>query len=307
VSRTLPPPSARIPTAILMSGTGSNARRLLEYRPAPGEEPAYQVRLLLSDNPASGARAIAEEHGVPYRLHDIYRFCAASRPGEGLGQEQSRRLRDPERRQRYDRRLQAILRRRGVRLVALAGYDWVVGASLCRAFVIVNVHPGDLRVRDAEGRRRYTGLGWVPSAKAILNGEPFLHVCTHLVTAQLDGGPIARVSRPLAVELPPGAGGEPQALLPPGVSLAETIRGAGSSGHRFADSPLVTLCRRLQQRLKETGDWVEFPLTLHLVAGLMQAGRLGRDRAGELTLDGRAVPELFLMGARDAGPEAAGS
>ena len=267
---------SRLPVAILMSGTGSNARRLLEL-----PDPRYEVRLLFTDNPASNAARIAEEFGVQYAELDIHRFC-----GHAM-------LRKPERRAAFDRELAAVLRRCGARLVALAGYDWVLGAELCRAFLLVNVHPGDLRKRDGRGQRMYAGLGWVPAAKAILNGERFVRASTHLVTAVLDGGPIARVSRGVPVELPDGL--SPESLLPPGVSLSQIIRDLRAGGKNYGGEPIVRIARQAQERLKVEGDWVEFPRTVQELSGLLLEGRLTQAPDGSALLDGEPVGDLFLQ------------
>lgn len=279
-----------VPAAILMSGTGSNARKILA-RP----QSAYQVRVIVSDNRLSNYRGIAEEFGVAHRLNDIYAFCGTPHPREGarLGPDQRAALRDPERRAAFDRRTEAVLDEFGVQLVAAAGYDWVISPRLCGRYWFVNVHPGDLRVVDERGRRRYVGLAWVPSAKAILAGESLVHSTTHLVNAALDGGPIARVSAGVPVELPAGAG--PGDLLPPGVSLREVIEDIRAGGRRFARSLLYREACRLQERLKQTGDWVELPGTLDGVARLLLAGRLARGPEGQALLDGSAVPDGFLM------------
>jgi folate-dependent phosphoribosylglycinamide formyltransferase PurN len=305
-----------------MSGTGSNARRLLEQH-----DPRYEVRLLLTDNPSSNAARIAAEFGVECAELDIYRFCGAPRPGAyatlreggqagqgGAGQAGQSEggyallrkgeyaalreggyalLRNPERRAAFDLELASALRRCGARLAALAGYDWVLGPELCRQFLFVNVHPGDLRVRDDRGRRLYVGLAWVPTAKAILNGERFVRSSTHLVTATLDGGPIARVSRPVPVELPEGI--TPDNILPPGVSLGEIIRDLRAGGRRFGQEPIVLISRQAQERLKVEGDWVEFPRTVQALAGLLLEGRLTQAPDGAALLDGQPVTDLFLQ------------
>jgi folate-dependent phosphoribosylglycinamide formyltransferase PurN len=292
-----------------MSGTGSNARRLLERK-----DPSYEVRLILTDNPASNAARIAREFGVACAVADIRAFCGAQRvasspsrsvassPARSVASSPARSvasspvpgLRDPERRAAYDRELASLLARCGARLAALAGWDWVVGPELCRAFLFVNVHPGDLRVRDGEGRRRYVGLGWVPTAKAILAGERFVHSCTHLVTPELDGGPIARVSRPVPVDLP--AGVSAGNILPEGVHLRDVIRDINYNGGRnFGGSLLYTHSRKVQERLKEEGDWVEFPATVQRLAELTLEGRLARDPQGAIRLDGSPPGDLFLQ------------
>jgi folate-dependent phosphoribosylglycinamide formyltransferase PurN len=294
----------RIPTAILMSGTGSNARRLLEFAPADPRgagsaaaqrrEPHYEIRVIVSDNPDSNYLRIAREHGVEAELNDIYSHFGIPRTGRGLDPADRGKLKDPTGRERFDRRTGEILERYGIRLAALAGYDWVIAPFLCRDYLVVNVHPGDLRVRDEAGHRPYIGLGWVPTAKAILAGERCVHATTHLVTAELDGGPIARVSDGVPIDLPEGA--TPANLLPPGIGLAGVIRAARTGD----DSPLaacllVTHSKAVQERLKRAGDWVEFPRTLDQVAGLMRAGRLERRSDGAVLLDGEPVEDLFLQ------------
>jgi folate-dependent phosphoribosylglycinamide formyltransferase PurN len=281
VSRGTPEAAGRLPAAILMSGIGSNARQLLEL-PAP----AFEVRLILTDNPASNAAAIAREHGVECAVLDIRAFCDA--------QGDPARLHDSARRAAYDRKVGRRLARSGARLAALAGWDWIVGPELCRSFLFVNVHPGDLRVTDGQGRRKYVGLGWIPTAKAILAGERFVHSCTHLVTTELDGGPIARISRPVPVDLPPGV--TPANLLPEGLGLGDLIRDIRyNEGSRHGEALLYTHSRMLQERLKEQGDWVEFPRTVQRLAELALAGRLVLDASGSARLDGEPPGELFLM------------
>jgi folate-dependent phosphoribosylglycinamide formyltransferase PurN len=262
-----------------MSGTGSNARKLLEL-----PDPRYEVRLILTDNPASNAPAIAREHGVECAVLDIRAFCGLEPGG----------LRDAERRAAYDREVGRLLACGGARLVALAGWDWVVSPELCRSFLFVNVHPGDLRITDERGRRKFVGLGWIPTAKAILAGERFVHSSTHLVTPELDGGPIARVSRPVPVDLPPGVA--PANLLPEGAGLGDLIRDIRyNQGRRYGEALLYTHSRMLQEKLKEQGDWVEFPVTVQRLAELQLAGRLVLDSAGSVLLDGLPPGDLFLM------------
>ncbi len=278
----------RIPTAILMSGTGSNARKLLAY-----PDSAYEIRVIISDNKDSNYRQIAEEYGVEHRLNDIYAFYRVPHPGEGLTPEKGQLLKDLKKREAFDRQTRKILQKYGIKLIAAAGYDWIISAFLCQEFVIVNVHPGDLQIQDEQGRRRYIGQGWVPTAKAILNGETNAHSTTHLVTADLDSGPIARVSKPVPINLPQGI--TARNILPPSVSLKEVIQDINhGGGELYSEALIYTHSLNVQQRLKEAGDWVEFPLTLDQVARLMLASRLVV-RAGRILLDGVLVKDLFLM------------
>jgi phosphoribosylglycinamide formyltransferase-1 len=82
----------------------------------------------------------------------------------------------------YDRALVRALRERDVRLVALAGFMRLVGAPLIDAFpnAILNIHPSLLPA--------FPGLD--AQKQAVEHGVKVSGVTVHLVTAELDGGPI---------------------------------------------------------------------------------------------------------------------
>jgi len=93
----------------------------------------------------------------------------------------------------YDRALAAELRARDVGFVCLAGFMRLVGAELIDAFPnrILNIHPSLLPA--------FPGLD--AQKQAIDHGVKVSGVTVHLVTAELDGGPIV-VQR--AVPVMPG-------------------------------------------------------------------------------------------------------
>jgi phosphoribosylglycinamide formyltransferase-1 len=93
----------------------------------------------------------------------------------------------------YDRALVRELQARDVRLVCLAGFMRLVGAPLIEAFPnrILNIHPSLLP--------SFPGLD--AQKQAIEHGVKVSGVTVHLVTAELDGGPIV-VQR--AVPVTPG-------------------------------------------------------------------------------------------------------
>ena len=103
----------------------------------------------------------------------------------------------------YDRALARELRGHGVDLVCLAGFMRLVGAELIEAFPshILNIHPSLLPA--------FPGLD--AQKQAIEHGVKVSGVTVHLVTAELDGGPIV-IQR--AVPVMPGDSAE---------SLAERI------------------------------------------------------------------------------------
>jgi phosphoribosylglycinamide formyltransferase-1 len=82
----------------------------------------------------------------------------------------------------YDRALARELQARRVRLVCLAGFMRLVGAPLIEAFpdAILNIHPSLLPAFPGVDAQR----------QAVEHGAKISGVTVHLVTLELDGGPI---------------------------------------------------------------------------------------------------------------------
>ncbi|HEV7466132.1 MAG TPA: phosphoribosylglycinamide formyltransferase [Candidatus Dormibacteraeota bacterium] len=110
-----------MPTAVLVSGAGTNLGALLDAAERPGF-PA-RIALVVSNRPSAGALSIAREHGVE----------AVAMPVSGFGGDAAAR----------DLAMRDLLLRRGVRLVVCAGYDRVLDRRLLEAFpdAILNLHP----------------------------------------------------------------------------------------------------------------------------------------------------------------------
>jgi phosphoribosylglycinamide formyltransferase-1 len=92
--------------------------------------------------------------------------------------------RDHRDRDGYDLALADLLRARGVQLVCLAGFMRLVGRPLLDAFPerILNIHPSLLP--------SFPGLD--AQRQALAHGVRVTGVTVHVVTAELDGGPIVR-------------------------------------------------------------------------------------------------------------------
>ena len=65
------------------------------------------------------------------------------------------------------------------------------------AYIGVNAHPADLSI-EKDGRRAYAGANGVRDA--LLGGESEVRSSLHLVTTQVDGGPILLISEPVPVD-----------------------------------------------------------------------------------------------------------
>ncbi|QDH13941.1 phosphoribosylglycinamide formyltransferase [Formicincola oecophyllae] len=150
----------RVPTAVLISGRGSNMEALL----AASRDPAFpaEITLVLSNNPGAPGLASAAKQGIEAMAIDHRPFG-----------------RD---REAHERALQEVLVAHGIQLVCLAGYmrvltPWLVGRWEGR---MLNIHPALLP--------KFPGLHTHERALEAGEGQ---HGCTvHLVTAGVDEGPI---------------------------------------------------------------------------------------------------------------------
>jgi len=246
-----------------MSGSGTNVRRIIEHQKKleleKGKSP-YEVVLIFTDNPESNAERIAKEYRIPFLLNDIKKFYG------------NRSLKDMKVREEYDRKTLELIKPFKIDLIALAGYAWVLTKPLVSNYLIVNVHPADLSVKDENGKRKYIGLHHIPAMKAILAGEKFLHSSTHLVTENLDAGEILLISKPLEVKLPEG------------VSLEDLKKPENRE-------LLEKIAEEHQNRLKEVGDWKIFPLTLQWIA----EGRFEMDENRKIYFDGELVKDGYRL------------
>lgn len=254
LSRIFDPEKAGRPMRVagFLSGSGTNIRRLLDHQRllerAEGTPP-FQVIFLFSDRSDGGCRgeAIALEYGLLYVSYDIRRFHKI----RGIKRDVS----TPEgmnARRGFDRLAQSLIDSFEIDLIALGGYMSYTTIRRC-----VNVHPADLSIKDAAGRRRYVGDNAVYDA--ICSGEKKLRASTLWTDEGVDSGPLLMVSEATPVELP----------APLEKLLEEKER-------------LAQVASRHQERLKEVGDWKIFPRTIELIA----RGRFALDEKKRTYLDG---------------------
>ena len=147
------------PTAVLISGRGSNLAALLAAAAEPGF-PA-RIQLVLSNQPGARGLDLARAAGVAAEVIDHRAFSG---------------------REAFERALDDRLRDAGIELVCLAGFMRILGPVLVAAWQgrMLNVHPSLLPA--------FPGLD--THRRALAAGVRF-HGCTiHVVTAELDAGPI---------------------------------------------------------------------------------------------------------------------
>lgn len=152
-------PRPRAPLGILISGRGSNLQAIIDAV-RDGRIDA-RIAIVISNRSEAQGLQRAREAGIEtlvcdHRLH---------------------RTRDD-----YDSSLAEELKRRGVTLVCLAGFMRLLGGAFLSAFpnAVLNVHPSLLPAFPGVDAQR----------QALAHGVKVTGATVHLVTAELDGGPI---------------------------------------------------------------------------------------------------------------------
>ena len=148
----------KVRLAVLISGRGSNMEALAEYRRAA--DTAYEIVLVASNVPEARGLVLARRFGV--------KTWAQSHKGLERAE--------------FDMRLDAELRNHGVELIALAGYMRLLSGEFIRGWQgrILNIHPSLLPL--------YKGLD--THRRALVAGEEYTGCSVHLVTEELDDGPV---------------------------------------------------------------------------------------------------------------------
>lgn len=139
---------------VCVSGRGSNLRNLVERN--------FEVVAVATNRPSCGAADFARQRGIP------------------LGELSQRAYDSAEAR---DAAMRDFFRANGVELIVDAGYDRIHTAALLEAFEgrIVNVHPSLLP--------EFAG-GMDAVERALASGAPVTGATVHVVTGDLDAGPV---------------------------------------------------------------------------------------------------------------------
>ncbi len=170
--------------AVFFSGGASGLRYLAEHDPNYAER--YEVVGAFTDQPdAHGVEAV-RDLDVPVKSNDIDVFY----------DERDAPMKDMEVREEFDRETLDMIEPWDADVVLLSGYMRILTDSVVEEYTVVNVHPADLRFEE-DGERVYTGFD--PVYDAVEAGEPYTRSSVHLVTPEVDDGPLLTVSRPFEV------------------------------------------------------------------------------------------------------------
>jgi len=149
----------QVRVAVLISGRGSNMLALSEYKRRDPDR-NYEIVLVASNVPAARGLVVAKRLGIR----------TWSKPHQGLSREA------------FDAALDAVLLEHKVELIALAGYMRLLSPAFVDKWEgrILNIHPSLLPLHK----------GLDTHQRAIMAGDAHGGCSVHLVTAELDSGPV---------------------------------------------------------------------------------------------------------------------
>jgi phosphoribosylglycinamide formyltransferase 1 len=245
-----------------VSGSGTNYDRIYEWDPR-------KQHVVFSNMPGCAGMAKAQNYGAQAVSLDSAIYF-----GEMWGFDKVPR--HGVERDSYDRAIMTLVEQTlngQPDLICLAGYDlWIGNWMVNRYFPrILNVHPADAR--------KYVGLGWIPTAKAILADERSVKSTVFMVDQSDDGGPILIQSASLPLSRWDSDLCEARRFAER--TGARTLKGFREAtqreGNNLYDS-LRAVSSAIQEALKVEGDWKIYPFAVHeLIA------------KGRVALDGRTV------------------
>jgi folate-dependent phosphoribosylglycinamide formyltransferase PurN len=169
----------------------------------------FEVVLAFTDDPSASGIKKVSAYGVPIIVNDIEAYH--TRQGLPGIRDREKRIRMPKEKKEEIRldfdadnmyMIKAVIEHAKYNkqpdYCLLSGYMWAFTDNMLHLFrTIQNVHPADLTKRRADGRPRYVGDHAVHLA--IKAGETETCSSIHIVTKDVDCGPVIIRSRPLQV------------------------------------------------------------------------------------------------------------
>jgi formyltetrahydrofolate-dependent phosphoribosylglycinamide formyltransferase len=154
----------KVRVAVLLSGRGSNMLALSEYRRRDPDR-NYEIVLVASNVPEARGLVLAKRFGIK----------AWSRSHKGMARED------------YDALLDALLLEHRIEIVALAGYMRLLSTAFVEKWEgrILNIHPSLLPLHK----------GLDTHQRALTAGDEHAGCSVHIVTAELDSGPVIAQAR----------------------------------------------------------------------------------------------------------------
>jgi phosphoribosylglycinamide formyltransferase 1 len=265
------PSSSPIRYACGVSGSGSNYDKIYEGGPD-------KHHVVFSNTPGCEGVAKAKKHGATAVSLDSYRYfhemCGLEKiPRHGFERDS------------YDMAIMTLVEQTlegQPDLICLAGYDLWIGNWMVERYYprILNVHPGDAK--------KYIGLGWIPTAKAILAEESNVKTTVFFVDQSNDGGPILIQSASLPLSRWDNELHDIRRFAEKTEArVLKSFREAAQREGNNLYQSLQKVSANIQEVLKVEGDWQIYPFAVHELIAKGRAALDGRT----LYIDGVQMPE----------------
>lgn len=264
------PSSSKMKYACGVSGSGTNYDRIYEGDP-------QKKHLVFSNVPGCkgvqkawnyGAQAVSLDSAIYFR--EMWGLEKAPRHGVE--------------RNSYDMALMTLVEQTlcgQPDLICLAGYDLWIGDWMVSRYYprILNVHPADAT--------KYVGLGWIPTAKAILAEEKSVKSTVFFVDQSDDGGPILIQSASLPLSRWDNQLREVRRFAEKiDARVLKKFREAAELEKNNLYETLKKVSGDIQEVLKVEGDWKIYPFAVH---ELIAKGRVALDDR-TVYIDGVQMP-----------------
>lgn len=264
-----------------MSGSGSNAEKLLEYRNS--KNCSWECPVIFTDRPNKcRASEIADKFKTDYLHLDIKEFYRS----RGLESISLRSSEGQKVREEWTSEIRKMLRLYDIDFAVLAGF--IPLTNITNDFPCLNVHPGDLTVLDENGKRVLVGLHTLPIETAILNGLNSLR--TSVILAQtytgaggeMDSGPILGISPEVKINLNGYTFNELKKIA----EARPSKRPRGGFKDKLEETAKIN-----QENLKINGDWIVFPPAVDDFA----SGKSSIDDSGTINYEDSEKGEIEVL------------
>ena len=172
------------------SGSGNTLWKTYELQKQMEASPEgcpFEIVGVFADSVTGKCVETAKQLGIPYKAIDIRQYY----------KDRNKPLRDREVRAEYDKEALDLVRGWDADIILLAGYVWATTDQVLDEYLVVNVHPADLRIMK-DGKRAYAGANGVGGT--LDAREATIAASSHLATKQIDGGPLLMVSESVPVD-----------------------------------------------------------------------------------------------------------
>ncbi|MCM8537642.1 MAG: hypothetical protein NE334_17005 [Lentisphaeraceae bacterium] len=241
-------------TAIFVSGSGTNAEKILEDWQQNKDERHYVPCCIVTDRPERcRAREISEKYKVELVELDIFEFYKSrGLQSISLASEEGRKIRED-----WTVALYEEIKKYDLDFGIFAGF--VPLCNITNYFPCLNVHPGDLTVCNETGERLLIGLHTLPVHHAFQNGLD--HMRSSVIVAKayeedgdgMDEGHIIGISEEVLFDFSKISANDLQDTYEQ--RPKEKPQGGWQDDYQkfLSDN---------QEKLKVDGDWVVFPSTV---------------------------------------------